>query len=373
MQERRAREFPKEHHENEVLRAAIVANPDSDELRWEYAAWIRAQPSKQIRYRAGGDQWEVYESSTNPLGIAWLIETQLEIAGILRENPRADVRPLWKLRDGTPIDHRPSSYLHWEEWDFAPFEGIAVRQGIYRGFIEHVAMRANFFLECAEELFEIEPIRHITLTYCKEQLPALLASPHLARMRSLSLPSRYVHNRYMRLNDWSDDDVCALAACPQLANVRYLNLDDAVNLTPRAFIALARSPHLAKLSHVQADCYRYFQAFGIGENRRELVRRTTERFRAEIEAACGYVPWLHPEEHYGSAEPDLEAVTEHPVALDPEVAARRGRPVPSGPAAPPDRELSEAARLQMSWDAGGADDEIRDPYMNPFPTRPPRT
>ena len=67
----------------------------------------------------------------------------------------------------------------------------------YRGFVEHVAIRAERFLEIADELYEAAPIRHLTLTDCKGRKHndvgiwrAVLDSPHLDRIHSLQFVAR---------------------------------------------------------------------------------------------------------------------------------------------------------------------------------------
>jgi hypothetical protein len=141
------------------------------------------------------------------------------------------------------------------------------------------------------------------------------------------------NNKFTRLNDLTDEHIERLAASPQLRGLRYLDLRDCTRLSERALVALARSPHLRELSHVSMNTYRYYQTIehpqwgGLGDWHEALEARRALDLRRVVEAEVGYVPWLHPEAHYGSADPDIEAVIEHPIVLDPDVAARRGAEV----------------------------------------------
>ena len=54
------------------------------------------------------------------------------------------------------------------------------------------------------------------------------------------------------------------------------------------------------------------------------VRGVPSDFAKLVEAASGYVPWLHPLDHYGTLDPAPDQVVEAPAATWPEVAARRG-------------------------------------------------
>jgi uncharacterized protein (TIGR02996 family) len=108
-----------------------------------------------------------------------------------------------------------------------------------RGFVEHVTMPAADFLAFADELFRVAPIRHLTLVYAKGQTAKIAASPALARLVSLHLPS----------NDLGDDDVAALVASPHLGGLSLLDL--AKNAIGRAGAeAIVAAPALAKLRHL---------------------------------------------------------------------------------------------------------------------------
>jgi hypothetical protein len=285
---------------------------------------------------------------------AEFIEWQLRLAESLRADPRADIKP--QLPDGV-FSPREQSREHLPDqpwWRYPGYatdftrdtglsdqglgestnvlskEGLIDNEFFVRGFVEHVAIKAHRFLEIADELYSLAPIRHLTLTYCKgfdhkdEGLwKALLESPHLDRIRSIKLPVRIFgqDNRYTELNRLTDADIALLAESDHLRGLRYLNLDDQTRLTERAFEALAASTRLPALSFVGHDIHRYSAGIAspwgyLGSPTRELGDRPLHRYTPLIEAQHNRVAWLHPLEHYGTETPDLEAVVEHPVALE---------------------------------------------------------
>ena len=311
---------------------AILRSPDDNAPRREYARWLRTHGTEAARHSAEFVEW------------------QLRLAESLRADPLADIRPQlpdgvfssrqqgpeylpdqpWWRFPGVDCDHEGNVYNGLGESTMILFkEGLIDRQQYYRGFIEHVAMKTSRFLELADELYSLAPIRHLTLTYCKGLdhkdsglWRALLESPHLDRIRSLKLPVRAfgLDNEYTELNRLTDADLELLAASTHLRGLAHLDLEDETSLTARGFDALAASPNLPALSFVGHDINRYGRAasftFGdFGKHTRHLDDRPLLRYAPEIEARRGRVVWLHPVESYGTETPDLEAVVEHPVAL----------------------------------------------------------
>jgi len=311
------------HHkrlpQNPDLFARILAEVESDAPRQEYAAWMRTQ------------------SDPRAPDVADFIEYQLRTAQAYRRDPRATLP--------SPVPDRsfedPQRVPDWWRYPFGGThelggalsdtlsalvdEGLIADLRWYRGFVEHVTVKAHRFLEIADELLSFAPIRYLTITFAKGLdhqdagvWKALLASPHLARMRSLSFPVRNVDHPLAELNRLTDADIELLAASPQVKGVRALDLTDERALGIRAFDALARSPHLRELSMVKYELYGYgkladFGFASVGPNVQTLDRRPLEAYRGELEKQHGPLPWLHVAENYGTETPDIEAVVEHPV------------------------------------------------------------
>ncbi len=311
--------------------ASVMQNPDDDGPRWEYARWLRTYDTDAARNSAEFIEW------------------QLRLAESLRADPRTDIRPqlphgvfarrwpepndapdqIWWRSPGIECKYDRTRELGLgESTSILSWYRITDDEQFFRGFVEHVAIRAERFLEIADELYGLAPIRHLTLTFCKGRdhrdaglWKALLESPHLDRIRSLRFPVRKFgsDNEYTELNRLTDADLELFAASSRLRGLAYLDLEDQEHLTVRAFDALAASPNLPALSFVRHDLHRYGRAasftFGdFGKDVRELVDRPLARYARELEARHGRIVWLHPVENYGTEEPDLEAVVEHPVA-----------------------------------------------------------
>lgn len=306
--------------EDPDLFAAVLADPDDDAPRTAYARWI----------------WTLDDSRAKRAAI--FIDDQLRLAQALRADPRSEFRSQLDQDAFSWPDQRED----WWRMPDSATTGLAdammqrlailVELGLvaeplyYRGFVEHVAMRAYRFLELADELFEAAPIRHLTLTFCKghdhqdEGLwKALLQSPHLARIRSLQFVTRTTARELARFNRFTDRDLELLAESPHVGGLAYLRFEDAEDLTIRGFEALAASTNLRSLSYVRHDRYRYAHQVqsswgGLGAYERTLLRNQLGSWTEQIEARHGHQVWLHPETYYGTATPDLEAVVEHPVA-----------------------------------------------------------
>ena len=207
-------------------------------------------------------------------------------------------------------------------------------------------MRANRFLQFADELFSLAPIRGLRLLGTPAVVDELAASPHLRRLRSLALVG-------LDPNDELTDDMLArLLGSPHLENIVHIGIARQGRLTPRAFEMIATAPTLPRLSYLELEnapltCFvepidlttspgtlSYFERViqkppesGDPRDTPKPVEFHPDDWIVELERKHGYAPCLHPWEHYGRYVLDLEAVMQHPVALDPEVAARRGQPV----------------------------------------------
>lgn len=316
--------------ENDALFAQVIAHPEDGALRREYAAWLDQQPPSL--HKCDDGSWQ--PSPDDPKSAAWRMTAQLNVWDALRVDPKADVAPLmYKAAENyqTNMDDLCGLTKEINEHQFLGVNFVG--SFAVRGFIEHITIKAPAFLQFAPFLYSIAPIRHLKLTYAKAVMADLAASPHLARVCTLVLPNRILDNEYTRLNELTDDDIAVLASSPHLGNLALLNLEDNDLLTIRAFDHLALSPHLRSLSNVSFEVYYYDREFGrFGSYRRALTERRNELWRDELETRHGYLPWLHPEEHYGVPVPRLEQVNAHPVGVAsfrPDLAARRRAQLPA--------------------------------------------
>lgn len=164
----------------------------------------------------------------------------------------------------------------------------------HRGLIAHVGIEPEVFIEHAAQLLQQAPIRHVDFAPLRAGvLPRLLASEALARLDSIGFPGAGL----------DDDAVAELAGSPRLAQCLYLDLS--MNpLGPRAFGALASSPHLRRLlvvDRAQEPGVDAALTWHPGEivvseisaaRSRAALRPMTEQGRA-LEESHGELPWLH--------------------------------------------------------------------------------
>ena len=312
---------------NDGLIAEILAHADDASSRARLAIWLRGQSHPMAATAAD------------------FIAGQLFLAESFAKDPRADVKASLPAHAFARREVQATDIADQDWWRFAASPdvmramydytyvlgevGLIDDAQYFRGFVEHVAIKASRFLEIADELYSLAPIRQLTITYCKGRdhddpglLRALLDSPHLGRIRALKLPVRkfgWDKGDVTELNRLTDDDIELLAASQHLRGLRCLDLQDQKRLTIRAFDALAASSNLPELSAVRHDINTYWNpgsfSFGtVGKQQRALADRPLHGYAPELEARHGHIPWLHVAENYGSETPDVEAVIEHPIA-----------------------------------------------------------
>jgi uncharacterized protein (TIGR02996 family) len=318
--EARVAGLPDAVNDNDELRRAVIASPDDDTPRRAYAAWMASQEHEFAQL------------------LGAFIGAQLRVAEAFRADPRAEVAALRRWRGdaayvSTPDFRAGDALRPWFQDTISPLAslGLAGWPQIYRGFVERVSVRASRFLEIADELFRRAPIRYLVLVGVGEVVDELAASPHLARIRSLSLP------RHRPEDDLTDDALRRLLTSPHLGQLAHLRLVHQHRLTARAYEDVVTAPTLPQLSSFEV--YMPMQRWHHLERADYDPRSRFERLIAydiqlrsmrpvewivELEQAIGYVPCAHPEDHYGWGLIDIEAIVERPIALDAQVMACRG-------------------------------------------------
>src|SRR4051812_38900686 len=189
----------KPYPEEETLRRAVVENPNDDAPRRAYATWMLAQDNEHAK------------------DIGEYIEAQLQVAAAYQANPRADVSAIYRVYGGRG-DFRKWPAKNSYDLDLLLSEGLIGAPKFYRGFVERISVRAYRFLEIADELFSLAPIRHLSLIGIPQVIDALAVSPHLARMRSLVLSENGDQD------ELTDDVLARLLASPHLGNVTHLRI-----------------------------------------------------------------------------------------------------------------------------------------------------
>jgi uncharacterized protein (TIGR02996 family) len=299
--------------DNKELRHAVIANPDDDGPRRQYATWMSAHEDTRAR-RIGA-----------------FISAQLRVAAAWRTNRRANVNSLrswtsdgWLASSGT--FRAGGSLRPWFVSSLQRLPWLAWPQ-IFRGFVERVWMRARTFMRYAPLLFELAPIRSLVLVNVSEVVDALAACVHLRRIRSLSLP------RYGLADTLSDRQLGRLLSSPYLSNLTHLRLVHQRKLTSSSYAdAIKALPLLSSFEVLlpQPD-WEFYSSFDAASRCERIVTIDSAvpavrsgHWIESLEQKIGRVPCLHPEFYYGP-EPDLESILVNPIALDPRVGAQRAR------------------------------------------------
>jgi uncharacterized protein (TIGR02996 family) len=142
---------------NEAFLKAILADPEDDTVRLIYADWL-----------------EEY----GELDRAEFIRLQCEAARL----PPSDRRK-------EELNTRAQALLtdaNWSAWG-GMLRGMAYSWQFRRGFIEKVWMGVNDFLEHAERVMKMAPVRHIQFIGAAPISPSALVSPWLERLITLDL------------------------------------------------------------------------------------------------------------------------------------------------------------------------------------------
>src|SRR5437763_11914808 len=114
----------------------ILAHPDDEALRLIYADWLEDQGGRDDRARAD------------------FIRVQCELDALDEEGPRR-----WQLQ------RRAAELLaaYRAEWA-RPLRELVLAEEFARGFVEGVTLGLTQFLERADEVFALAPVRRLRLT-----------------------------------------------------------------------------------------------------------------------------------------------------------------------------------------------------------------
>jgi uncharacterized protein (TIGR02996 family) len=192
----------------DALYAAVVAAPTDDAPRIAYADAIAATDPDRAEY----------------------IRLELKLATWRKTGPNSPERAKASVRAQALLEK------HRREWE-KPVRPLAC--GFLRGFVELVELDAAKFLATAPDLYARAPILHLDLTGVEPVAEQLFASPHLARIESLSL---------LR-NELRDAEIALLAGSPYLKRLAWLDLG-LNKVGPAGLEALAASDRLPRLGYV---------------------------------------------------------------------------------------------------------------------------
>jgi uncharacterized protein (TIGR02996 family) len=214
----------------------IIDNPDEDAPRLIYADWLEEQ----------GDP--------EGLARAEFIRVQIELETLDEPGPR-----LWRLRE------REAELLGtWRaEWVPPGLRELVLGEEFRRGFVEGVTLTAGQFLERAEDVFRLAPVRRLRLSvgapfvgYPLERLPLQLREQRAALGRAVAdvAGSPFLKRLTALHPDFplGSAEVLALAGSPHPRNLRELSVrwQDA---EPAAVRGLLASPVCAGLRRLDMN------------------------------------------------------------------------------------------------------------------------
>jgi uncharacterized protein (TIGR02996 family) len=219
-------------HDEAFLRA-ILADPDDDGPRLIYADWLEERGDVRSEF----------------------IRLQCMLARLAAHDPR---RPVLEARERSLLAE------HEESWA-GPLQPPLVHRCVFeRGFVGWAVLDAQPFLQHAEELFRLAPLRGVWLRKVKGLVPALA---HCRALRSLALLDlmrngldypglrRLAASRHLaglktlilRGNRVGSLGAKALASSAHLAGLTSLDVSNN-RIGPTGADDLAGSPHLGGLS-----------------------------------------------------------------------------------------------------------------------------
>jgi uncharacterized protein (TIGR02996 family) len=151
---------------------SICENPDDDAHRLIYADWLEDR----------GD--------SDSLARAEFIRLQLEIERLSSSDPQHGQR----LARGQLL-----LAMHEQSWVASELRGLAQRGVFRRGFVEKVSLPAEIFLQRADELLALAPVREVHLLGALDHCRNLALMPQLRRLRGLDLHANHLNEHAIDL------------------------------------------------------------------------------------------------------------------------------------------------------------------------------
>jgi hypothetical protein len=129
---------------------------------------------------------------------------------------------------------------HGATWSRAVI-AIAAQPRFARGFVEGITLDAPTFLARAPELYAIAPIRAVTFVDAVSHIDAIAASPHLARLVAIDFYNK------SHASPLGDEGLRKLVASPHLGKLRMLSVP--FNDIGRSGMESLAAAKLAKLAY----------------------------------------------------------------------------------------------------------------------------
>jgi uncharacterized protein (TIGR02996 family) len=243
----------------QALFQAVLDRPGDDAPRLAYAGYCDAQ----------GDPYGAF------------IRTQLARTQALRYGSDEDANRLRDEADQLRYKHETPAWTNG-------VEKLVRHPTFIRGFVDDVIMDARAYLEHADELYRLAPVRHLSLTSVGDLAQVLAQDPHLSQIT------------WLRLNDKpaiGDAGLAAIAGSPYVRELRVLEAG-LQRITMAGLEALCASKQLPSLVYANLTGNKFEDPIaGYGTDwitgRIVLDSVYLSPFGKELEEKFGELAWLH--------------------------------------------------------------------------------
>ena len=257
---------------------AICDNPEDDEPRLEYAKLIESSDPDHAKFI----RWQVRYADERRHGV--------EHGGGASDKDRL----------------LPANGARWAH-NIAKFAAHGDPRNIAfdRGFPLHLEMHPDVFVEYADLIFRLAPIRSIYFVQPYDEdgellrgaggeiapypMDRLLACPQLSRLDSVG----FVHVELKPSYPDHPGDVTKIARCPHLSRCLSLNFRS-TTITDHAFLELAEGELTRKVLAVRPLYVGERRVDDIEVGMGEYTRTDFPDEWKAVERRLGYIPWLHP-------------------------------------------------------------------------------
>lgn len=187
---------------------------------------------------------------------------------------------------------------HRDEWA-GPIRSKVDWFDFYRGFVEEIKIDARVFLESADDLFRLAPIRKLWITGLKPVCGEFFLSPHLEQVASLIIEHQHIGDTGMKM----------IADSPHLRKLVFLGLVGN-DVTIAGVESLAASTGLPALKGVElagnpAEVVCEIVSYDALDPECLFAEGSVEADR--IDAKYGRKTWLHTVEDHGFRIPLLSS------------------------------------------------------------------
>jgi uncharacterized protein (TIGR02996 family) len=241
---------------NRELLNNVIADPDNDGPRLEYADWCEQAAEKSL------------------VTLAAYIRASVALANLAKDDK--SVKQFDLTQRANFYEQRCTDY--WRPH----FPDYVLEIQLVRGFPECVKVSAEDFLKFADQLYTVAPIRHLDIINLAPVAQALFDSPHLTRIRSLNFERC----------ELEDEHIFQLSQSDHLSCLRWLSVKDN-KISQDGVEYLARSDKFASVVYIDFignpfepnEQYSYDNGF--------VVDSGLPEEGLLIEQKYGHIAWLH--------------------------------------------------------------------------------